>query len=180
MQAITSSINKKSVPPPIVNEIVEQIIDETMASVAEREHSTDAILTLNNQGLHLALQLLNQKTDERPRGSSTADIALNMQLSLEDAAILVQRNWRKRQAIKHVKVKKHWNLLRNTAKPAMQKHLRNLRHAYNATGLVDSTDWADVDESSKVHQIKLEKQKQINMAFRPNHKVWKGELKHRI
>ena len=108
LQAITSSsINKKSVPPPIVNEIVEQIIDETMASVAEREHSTDAILTLNNQGLHLALQLLNQKTDERPRGSSTADIALNMQLSLEDAAILVQRNWRKRQAIKHVKVKKH-------------------------------------------------------------------------
>ena len=88
MQAITASINKKSVPPPIVNEIVEQIIDETMASVAEREHSTDAILTLNNQGLHLALQLLNQKTDERPRGSSTADIALNMQLSLEDGTCL--------------------------------------------------------------------------------------------
>ena len=47
MQAITS-INKKSVPPPIVNEIVEQIIGETMASVAERGGESAGFTNMTN------------------------------------------------------------------------------------------------------------------------------------
>ena len=66
----------------VIEGILDGIIDGVLETVAHREQSTKAVHKLDQNGLILALHVLNDQTSfdfTRIRGSSTAEIVLGMQ-----------------------------------------------------------------------------------------------------
>jgi hypothetical protein len=61
--------------------------------------------------------------------------------TLIHAVMKVQSVFRMHKARKTAHIKQCWKIMRTSAKPAMEKRLRELRHIYDHSNLIDNLDW---------------------------------------